>query len=162
MANIRLGKLTGTIYRDDEIDNMRECGIMLTEEQANDELYIKLQHLKYIDDCISCCSCPAAHKNQNVKLDNIETIKEDDCIVIRNKEREFFEEWCQEANVSTPVGYGYRRGTLYICTKYPGPMIGKMGSLAAKYKELYKKTFCQDDVNIHFIECDGFINIDKK
>ena len=161
MAKIRLGRLTGKIYRDDEIDTMVECGIVLTEEQANDELYVKLQYLKNIDDCVDCNGCPASQKKQNVKLDDFEAIREDALSFTRSKEREFFEEWCKEAHVTTPLGYGYRGGTLYICTQRPGPMIGKYGSLVEKYREIYKKTFYHKDIKIHFIECDGFINIDK-
>lgn len=161
MANIRLGKLSGKIYRDAEVDTMRECGIVLTEEQANDELYVKLQHLKHINDCVNCNGCPTSHEKRNDKLDNFEAIGEDFNSWTRSEEKEFFKAWCKEAHVTTPIGYGYRGGTLYICTQRPGPMIGKYGSLVEKYREIYKKTFYHDDIKIHFIECDEFINIDK-
>ena len=101
-------------------------------------------------------------KKQNVKLDDFEAIREDTRCFTRTTEKEFFEEWCKEAHVTTPIGYRRYGSTLYIYTKYPGYMIGKYGSLVEKYREIYKKAFRLHDVKIQFIECDGFANIDKK
>lgn len=54
----RMGKLSGKIYSDDEIKNMPECGIPLTDEQANDHEYIQTIHKAKSKDCEFCRGCP--------------------------------------------------------------------------------------------------------
>ena len=54
----RLGKLTGRIYEENEIYDMEECGICITDEQANDEKWIKQHHTKDLTDCDNCRGCP--------------------------------------------------------------------------------------------------------
>ena len=36
----RLGKLTGKIYEENEVKNMGECCILITDEQVKDEKWI--------------------------------------------------------------------------------------------------------------------------
>ena len=50
----RLGKLTGRIYEENEIHDMEECGICITDEQANDEKWIKQRRAKDLTDCANC------------------------------------------------------------------------------------------------------------
>ena len=59
----RLGKFSGNIYDRDEVSTMKECGIMITDEQAKDEEFIKQLHLKEIADCLRCPGCPMTNKN---------------------------------------------------------------------------------------------------
>lgn len=54
----RLGKLTGRIYEENEIHDMEECGICITDEQANNEKWIKQHHAKDLADCANCRGCP--------------------------------------------------------------------------------------------------------
>lgn len=53
-----LGKLTGRIYEENKIHDMEECGIQITDEQANDEEWIKQHHAKDLIDCGNCRGCP--------------------------------------------------------------------------------------------------------
>jgi hypothetical protein len=46
--------------------------------------------------------------------------------------------WKFESNHQKPIHYGYHFGTLMICSSEVGKLIGKMGSLAYKYKEILK------------------------
>lgn len=54
----RLGKLSGKIYSDDEIKDMPECGISISDEQENDHKYIKMMHVLMSADCEFCRGCP--------------------------------------------------------------------------------------------------------
>ena len=54
----RLGKLSGKIYSDKEIKTMPECGISITDEQANDPEYISTIHTSESFDCKFCRGCP--------------------------------------------------------------------------------------------------------
>lgn len=54
----RLGKLSGKIYSDEEIKSMPECGISVTDEQANDLEYIRMMHVLKSLDCEFCRGCP--------------------------------------------------------------------------------------------------------
>ena len=57
----RLGKLTGTIYDNNyDFSQCPECCTCITDEQANDEEFVKQQHLKDLQDCMTCFGCPAA------------------------------------------------------------------------------------------------------
>ena len=53
----RLGKLTGKIYEENEIHNMKECGICITDEQSNNEKWIKQRRAKDLADCANCRGC---------------------------------------------------------------------------------------------------------
>ena len=52
-----LGKLTGHIYEKNEIYSMEECGIHITDEQANDEKFVKEHHAKDLAECVNCRGC---------------------------------------------------------------------------------------------------------
>lgn len=56
----RLGKFSGKIYTEKEVLKMAECGIIVTEEQAVDEQWIKQHHLRDLLDCVKCGGCPLA------------------------------------------------------------------------------------------------------
>ena len=60
---MRLGKYSGRLYAEDEVKNMQECGICISDEQANDKNWINKQHLQDLHVCITCCGCPIAQKN---------------------------------------------------------------------------------------------------
>ena len=61
---MRLGKFSGKIYKGErEIATMQECGVVITEEHANDEEWIQEHHLDDLRDCIRCCGCPVAQEN---------------------------------------------------------------------------------------------------
>ena len=56
----RLGKFSGQIYEENEIKDMPECGVVITDEQANDEEFISKHHVKDLLDCVKCFGCPKA------------------------------------------------------------------------------------------------------
>ena len=56
----RLGKFSGHIYEGNDINNMEECGVCITDEQASDENYIAQHHIDDLVDCVTCCGCPMA------------------------------------------------------------------------------------------------------
>ena len=62
MDSIRLGKFTGNIYKNDEIKSMEECGVVISEEQASSEEWIKKHHARDLVDCCECFGCPASKK----------------------------------------------------------------------------------------------------
>lgn len=58
----RLGKYSGKIYKEDEVSTMEECGVCITDEQANDEQWIKSRHARDIVDCLGCGGCSMFQK----------------------------------------------------------------------------------------------------
>lgn len=58
----RLGKYSGQIYEDNEIDIMQECGVCISDEQKEDDDWISQHHLKDLMDCVKCCGCPLAQR----------------------------------------------------------------------------------------------------
>lgn len=74
----RLGKYSGRIYEENEAPSMKECGVIITDEQANDDKYIKSHHAKDLVDCLGCGGCPmfqkgivSVDKNNNYILSSI-------------------------------------------------------------------------------------------
>lgn len=70
------------------------------------------------------------------------------------------EEWCKEAGVKTPVGYGKNCTSKCweIYTDRPGYLIGKAGILVEKYKNLLnQRCYCNYKVKFHEIR-GGFAN----
>lgn len=57
----RLGKFTGTIYGE-EVDtkDIKECCLIITDEQAKDDKFIGEKYLSISMDCICCAGCEAA------------------------------------------------------------------------------------------------------
>lgn len=61
----RLGKYTGRIYKDDEIKNMKECGVCISDEEAKDEDFIDTLKKRNSIDCFLCGgSCPESLKEK--------------------------------------------------------------------------------------------------
>lgn len=60
---MRLGKYSCKLYIEDEVKNMQECGVCISDEQANNEEWINERHLQDLKDCVTCCGCPMAQKN---------------------------------------------------------------------------------------------------
>ena len=58
----RLGKYSGRIYEENEVKDMQECGICITDELAQDEDWISKYHVQGLMECIACCGCPLAQK----------------------------------------------------------------------------------------------------
>lgn len=58
----RLGKYSGQIYEEKEVSTMEECGVCITDEQANDEEWIKVHHVGDLVDCLGCGGCPMSQK----------------------------------------------------------------------------------------------------
>ena len=58
----RLGKFSGKIYNEEEIKNMEECGLCISDSEANDEMFIQNRHIKDLKDCLKCFSCPLSQK----------------------------------------------------------------------------------------------------
>lgn len=88
-----------------------------------------------------------------------------DSIAYWNKEiSKVIAEWCEEAGVSSPVGY-YRNsltGYFEIYTDRPGYLVGKAGKLVEKYEQALNELFCSD-LKIKFFEIrGGFANLVRK
>lgn len=58
----RLGKFSGKVYEESEVASMTECGVCITDEQANDEEFINKHHLQDLMDCVRCFGCPTAQR----------------------------------------------------------------------------------------------------
>ena len=58
----RLGKYSGNIYNEDEVSTMEECGVLITDDEANDKEFIKHHHARDLVDCIKCYACPMSKK----------------------------------------------------------------------------------------------------
>lgn len=58
----RLGKFTGRVYEENEVDNMEECGVCISDEQANDKDWISNHRLKDLADCVKCFGCPMSRR----------------------------------------------------------------------------------------------------
>lgn len=56
----RLGKYSGKVYEEHEIQNMDECGTVITDEQAADKDFIKKHHMCDLVQCVSCFGCPTS------------------------------------------------------------------------------------------------------
>jgi len=56
----RLGRFTGKVYSQEDYDGdiIKECCLLISDEQASDEDFIRKQHLKDIIVCSSCLGLP--------------------------------------------------------------------------------------------------------
>ena len=54
----RLGKLSGKVYSEEEFETMPECGIIITDEQAEDPAFLNELHERESLDCETCRCCP--------------------------------------------------------------------------------------------------------
>lgn len=60
---MRLGKYSGKLYAEDEVKNMQECGVCISNEQASDKNWINERHLQDLKGCVVCFGCPMAQQN---------------------------------------------------------------------------------------------------
>ncbi len=59
----RLGKYSGKIYDENyNLSQCEECCTVITDEQANDEIFIHEQRLKDSLTCLCCNCCPLSQK----------------------------------------------------------------------------------------------------
>jgi hypothetical protein len=58
----RLGKFSGKIYAENEVKNMKECGVMLSDSKINNEEFIAKLHIENLRDCVTCMGCPLAQR----------------------------------------------------------------------------------------------------
>ena len=56
----RLGKYSGKVYEENEIQNMDECGTVITDEQAADKDFIKAHHMCDLTQCMLCLGFPTS------------------------------------------------------------------------------------------------------
>lgn len=56
----RLGMFSGKVYEESEVKNMNECGVCITDEEANDDNFITNHHMKDLMHCVNCFGCPRA------------------------------------------------------------------------------------------------------
>ena len=54
----RLGRYSGKIYSEEEVAKMQECGLIITDEQSEDEKYILEKREENLKDCIGWFGCP--------------------------------------------------------------------------------------------------------
>ena len=59
----RLGMYSGRIYKENEIKDMEECGLMISDEQANDKEWIANRHSEHIGQCSNCFGCPLKQRD---------------------------------------------------------------------------------------------------
>ena len=59
----RLGQFSGKIYSEEEAKGMEECGIILSDSEANNEEFISKHHVKDLQRCLTCIGCPLAQKS---------------------------------------------------------------------------------------------------
>lgn len=60
----RLGKYSGKVYdKNYDLSLCEECCAVITDEQANDEIFIRDKHLKDSLICQCCNGCPLSQKN---------------------------------------------------------------------------------------------------
>ena len=58
----RLGMFSGKVYEKSEVENMEECGLCITDEEANDKEWIKNKHDEHIAQCSNCFGCPLSNR----------------------------------------------------------------------------------------------------
>lgn len=58
----RLGKYSGRIYEENEVNTMEECGVCITDEQAKNKNWISKQHVDDLMECVMCCGCPLSKR----------------------------------------------------------------------------------------------------
>lgn len=57
----RLGKFTMRIYDEDyDFSKCPECCTQITDEQAEDEEFVRKRHIGDLMGCLRCLGCPAA------------------------------------------------------------------------------------------------------
>ena len=106
---MRLGKYSGKLYTEDEVKNMQECGVCVSDEQANNKEWINKQHLHDLKDCVTCYGCPMAQQNmqkesikyndeimravrQNMGLDENDTSSDEK--IMEMDKRDIFKKYC--------------------------------------------------------------------
>ena len=57
----RLGKFSGKIYSEND-DYSSECCIIITDDNATDNSFIKASMAKNAMDCLNCHGCPESKK----------------------------------------------------------------------------------------------------
>lgn len=79
------------------------------------------------------------------------------------RNRKLIEKWCEECNVTSPVGYENNLdGVMTIYTKHPGKLIGKGGKDVEKFKAELKQEF-GIYYEVKFVEIRGeIVNIKNK
>lgn len=93
--------------------------------------------------------------------DNFEKLLTDGNSFVNNQTVALLNEWCREAQETSPVGYynNLFEHELTVYTRSPGRMIGKSGLLITKYQEMFSQAFHADySVNISEIK-GGFANL---
>ena len=61
----RLGKFSGTVYAESEVEYMNEGGVCISDEEANDMDFISKHHVGDLMDCINCFACPKSQFGRN-------------------------------------------------------------------------------------------------
>ena len=54
----RLGRYSGEIYSEEEVAKMQECGLIITDEQSEDEKYLSEKRKENLEHCKICFGCP--------------------------------------------------------------------------------------------------------
>ena len=59
----RLGKFSGKIYDESyDIDLIEECCLLISDEQAENEEFIRSQRVKNLLICAQCYGCPRSNR----------------------------------------------------------------------------------------------------
>lgn len=94
--------------------------------------------------------------------DSFQQMREECIAYSRNKNSALIERWCNEAGVTSPVGYYNNLGdrTMTIYTDKPGWLIGKGGCLVDKFTKQLCEEFFAKEYHVKFIEIrGGFANV---
>lgn len=57
----RLGLYSGMIYEEERVKSMKECGLSITDEQAEDKDYIQNKITESRSRCRNCMGCEMAY-----------------------------------------------------------------------------------------------------
>lgn len=73
---MRLGKYSGKLYAEDEVKNMQECGVCISNEQASDKNWINERHLQDLKGCAVCFDVQWLNRIYNLLLKDCFHIRE--------------------------------------------------------------------------------------
>lgn len=56
----RLGRCSGKIYDEDQVDLIEECCYIISDRQAENDKFIREQYVRSLAICHNCYGCPVA------------------------------------------------------------------------------------------------------
>lgn len=59
-----LGMFTGRVYTEEQRHKAEECCHVITDQQAEDTSWLKVQHVNDLCHCLFCNGCPESQKSK--------------------------------------------------------------------------------------------------